>query len=114
MRFRVVHIGKRWERALPHFDVRVCPYCAALVWKEHGQAKHLRDHEEMWAFFQMLVDRLGIDEDTLENWEWTAEVNDGDLAIDIDGEGKSEVPKGFNYERAKELRARRRMRRDDS
>lgn len=86
MRFQVIH-DRRWERALPHFDVRICPFCGALVFRAEGQKKHQADHEQLLQLMELVRERCGITEDDDGQWAWTAEVTGGRDALEDDDDG---------------------------
>lgn len=65
MKVVLVERGK-WPRALPHFDVRICPECGALVSGKAGQDLHQGWHEECDANADEWCKRTGMAEEQVE------------------------------------------------
>lgn len=59
MHFRVF-TNRNWKRRLPHFDVRECPRCGALVFHREGQDMHFKHHMEQDTFHTAMREALRL------------------------------------------------------
>lgn len=66
MRFRAVHVSRRWRRPVNHLDGRVCPDCKVTVHGWEGQRRHAEWHAELAAVMQEMFARTGLEEDQFE------------------------------------------------
>lgn len=79
---RVIHAGRKWQRASNHMDARHCPHCGASVHGKDGQDAHETHHleqieheERLAATIEELCKRVGITEEMVDlPWTWTAVV----------------------------------------
>lgn len=76
MHTRVLHIGRKWQRANNHMDCRHCPECGGTVNGQAAQNKHRDWHEQLAE----ILDTLGQVPDEPEPVPWTAAV--GELEAD--------------------------------
>lgn len=72
-----IHIHRHpypWKRALPHFDVRMCEECGALVYKQNGQNQHSEYHTHLRQLILEFAKRTGMTEEQIE-MPWTWDIN---------------------------------------
>lgn len=42
------------------------------MYRTEGQNKHYAEHEELWRVLDMFRERLGISEESMDDWSWSA------------------------------------------